>query len=195
MPDKMVNDAGRGASAPLAANLRRLRRSNGMSVVELARRSGMSRATLTQLESGGGNPTLDTLYALANALDAPLADLIAHSTSATPPRVRHPGEGTRVVGAAVEAWLLDTVAGRFVSTEIYDFVLHSAAVQHSAAHPRGTREHLHLYAGRMRVGPTDETVELAPGDFVTFDADREHLYQRIGSTGVRGLLIITRADV
>lgn len=154
----------------------------------------MSRATLTQLEAGGGNPTLDTLYALANALDAPLADLITGPVAAATPRVKHPGEGTRVIGTAVEAWLLDTIAVRTSATEIYDFRLHSAAVQHSAAHPRGTREHLHLYAGRMRIGPTDETVDLAPGDFVSFDAAREHLYQRIGTAGVQGLLVISRAD-
>ena len=193
MPVILVNMDGI-EDAPLAANLRRLRRHQGMSVVELARRSGTSRATLTQLEAGGGNPTLGTLYALANALDAQLADLITGSVAAAPLRVRHPGEGTRVVGDAVEAWLLDTTAGRPSSTEIYDFRLHSAAVQHSAAHPRGPREHLHLYAGRMRIGPPDETVDMAPGDFVSFDAAREHLYHRIGTAAVRGLLVITRAD-
>lgn len=193
MPDILVNMV-EMADGDLAGNLRRLRRHNGMSVVELARRSGTSRATLTQLESGGGNPTLDTLYALANALDSPLADLITGTPASAPPLVRHPGEGPRVVGDAVEAWLLDTVAGRSASTEIYDFRLHSAAVQTSAAHPHGTREHLHLYAGRMRVGPTDMTVGVAAGDFVTFDAAREHVYHRTGTAAVRGLLVITRAD-
>ncbi|MDN5726301.1 MAG: helix-turn-helix domain-containing protein, partial [Propionibacteriales bacterium] len=38
-----------------------------MSTAELARRAGLARATLTQLEAGSGNPTLETLYGLANA--------------------------------------------------------------------------------------------------------------------------------
>jgi transcriptional regulator with XRE-family HTH domain len=181
-------------TAPLAANLRRLRRRQGLSTVELARRAGTSRATLTQLEAGGGNPTLDTLYALATALEAPLAELIAGPPVAAPPRIVRAGDGTRVVGDAVEAWLLDTAFGRVASHEIYDFRLHSGAVQNSAAHPRGTREHLHLYSGRIRVGPTVEPAEIAAGDFVSFDADRDHLYQRIGAEQVSGLLVITRTE-
>ncbi|WP_258348948.1 helix-turn-helix domain-containing protein [Saccharopolyspora gregorii] len=179
---------------PLAGNLRRLRRQNGLSVVELARRAGTSRATLTQIEAGGGNPTLDTLYALATALDAGLAELITEPDAVAPPRVVPRGEGTRVVGEAVEAWLLHTTAHRAASTEIYDFRLHGAAAQHSPGHPRGTHEHLHLHSGRIRIGPVGATVEIGAGDFATFDAGREHLYQRVGDQPVRGLLVITRAQ-
>jgi transcriptional regulator with XRE-family HTH domain len=179
--------------ARLAANLRRLRRQHGLSAVDLARRAAISRATLTQLEAGGGNPTLETLYGLANALDAALADLIAEPPPVEAPRIVRAREGARVVGAAVEAWLLDTVASGSSSTEIYDFHLHSSAVQHSAGHPGGTREHLHVYSGRIRVGPLDNPAELTAGDFVAFDASVDHLYQRIGKADVRGLLIITHA--
>jgi transcriptional regulator with XRE-family HTH domain len=184
-----------GKTELLGSNLRRLRSTRKMSVVELARRSSTSRATLTQLEAGVGNPTLETLYALATALDAPLAELIGGTPQPTPPVVTHSGEGTRVIGHAVEAWLLDTSSTRTSSTEIYEFTLHSGATQRSGGHPLGTREHLHLYRGRMRVGPTDEAVEIGPGDFTAFDASRAHIYARIGSAAVRGVLVITRIAV
>jgi hypothetical protein len=91
--------------------------------------------------------------------------------------------------------MLDTTTGgRVTSTEFYDFHLRGGAVQHSAAHARGTREHLHLYSGRIRVGPTSEPVEIAAGDFVSFYADREHMYQGIGAGQVSGLLVITRTE-
>lgn len=178
----------------LAATVRRLRLQRGLSTAELSRRAGMSRATLTQIEAGGANPTLETLYALANALEAALADLIATPRPAGPPRVVRSGEGPHVVGEAVEAWLLETVHGERSSLEIYDFRLHGTAPQRSAAHPRGTREHLHLYSGRVRVGPAAGPIELSAGDYVTFDATQEHLYQRIGRAAVRGSLLITRSD-
>ena len=41
----------------------------GMSLAELAR-AGLAKSTLSQLESGTGNPSLETLWALAMALDA-----------------------------------------------------------------------------------------------------------------------------
>jgi transcriptional regulator with XRE-family HTH domain len=175
----------------LAGNLRRLRAERGVAAAELARRAGTSRATLSQLEAGEGNPTLDTLYALATALDASLADLIAPPPAAEPPRVVRAGEGARVRGDAVEAWLLDTVSGRQGSTEVYELRLHGSARQRSAGHPPGTREHLHLYAGRAVVGPAEAPVELGPGDFATFTATGDHVYQRL-SGAVRGVLVITR---
>jgi transcriptional regulator with XRE-family HTH domain len=192
MADTLVN-VNPLARSPLAANLRRLRTARGLSAVELARRAKVSRATLTQLEAGGGNPTLETLYGLANALDAALADLIAPAPAIEAPRVVRAGAGTRVTGHPVEAWLLDTVAGPSALTEIYDFRLTKSGTQRSAAHPAGTKEHLYIHAGRIRVGPVENLTELAAGDFVTFDASTDHLYQRIGKTELRGLLVITHA--
>lgn len=179
--------------SPLADNLRRLRRDRGLTSVELARRAGVSRATLNQLETGSGNPTLDTLYQLANALDAALGDLIAEPPAVEPPRVVRAGEGRQVRGDAVEAWLLDNVTSHQGTTEIYEFRLHGPAEQRSAPHPPGTREHLHIYSGRLRVGPIEAAVILTAGDFVSFDASGEHLYQRIGRTNPRGLLVITHS--
>lgn len=175
---------------PLAANLRRLRERAGLTVVELARRSGVGRATLTQLEAGGGNPTLETLYALANELEAPLADLIT-ARDGTPPHVVRAGNGPRVAGAAVEAWLLEQARDGGRSVEIYAFTLHGREVQQSAAHAAGTREHLHLHTGKARVGPAEEPVELGPGDYADFAADVPHVYQRIGTGTVAATLVIT----
>lgn len=171
---------------PLAVNLRRLRQARALTVVELARAAGTARATLTQLEAGSGNPTLETLYALANALGVPLAELIAESSG--PKLVRH-GEGIHVAGEAVEAWLLD----RTQTAEIYDFTLTTSKAQHSAPHPRGTREHLHVHTGRIRVGPAESPLELGPGDYASFPADVAHVYERLGSARVTGTLVITSA--
>jgi len=177
---------------PLAANLRRLRERAGLTVVELARRSGVGRATLTQLEAGGGNPTLETLYALANELEAPLADLIT-ARGGTPPHVVRAGGGPRVAGAAVEAWLLEQARDGGRSVEIYAFTLHGREIQRSGAHAAGTREHLHrhLHSGKVRVGPEEGPVELGPGDYADFAADVPHVYQRIGTGAVAATLVIT----
>lgn len=175
---------------PLATNLRRLRARAGLTVVDLARRSGVGRATLTQLEAGGGNPTLETLYALANELGVPLADLITAHAGA-PPHVVRAGGGPRVAGTAVEAWLLEQTRDGGRSMEIYAFTLHGRDAQHSAAHPAGTREHLHVHTGEVRTGPADEPVDLGPGDYADFAADVPHLYQRLTEAEVAATLVIT----
>src|SRR5690242_11606233 len=63
--------AGTPTSAPLAAiaaALRRERARAGLSLTELARRAGVAKSTLSQLESGLGNPSVETLWALGVAL-------------------------------------------------------------------------------------------------------------------------------
>src|SRR4051812_3414120 len=90
----------------VAETLRRVRTARGLSVSDLARASGVAKATLSGLESGSANPTLETLWALAAALGVSLGELVE------PPRpsisVVRAGEGTVVRG--------DSVIGRIVST-------------------------------------------------------------------------------
>ena len=60
----------------IAAALRRERDRAGLSLSELAKRAGIAKSTLSQLESGAGNPSVETLWALSVALDVPFARLI-----------------------------------------------------------------------------------------------------------------------
>lgn len=56
--------------------VRRLREHQGFTLSELARRSGLSRSYLYQIESGESSPTHEKLEPLANALGVTLADLL-----------------------------------------------------------------------------------------------------------------------
>src|SRR5438132_11094708 len=74
-------DATRGGTAgpPLdviARSLRRERQRAGLSLTELARRAGIAKSTLSQLEAGTGNPSVETLWALGVALDVPFPRLV-----------------------------------------------------------------------------------------------------------------------
>src|SRR5690606_19414027 len=84
-------------SAPLsiiAASLQRERRRAGLSLGELARRAGVAKSTLSQLETGRGNPSIETLWALCVALDVPFSALVAPPTPKV--RVIRAGEGDAV---------------------------------------------------------------------------------------------------
>jgi transcriptional regulator with XRE-family HTH domain len=174
-------------SAPVnavAANLRRLRAERGVSTVALARDSGVARATLAQLEAGRGNPTLETLYALANTLGVALADVIAPPPSSDVSVVRA-GEGPRVAGAAVRARLVARVSGPF---ELYDMALRVGRRQRSQAHPAGVVEHVLIHTGRARVGPESAPVELGPGDYARYPADVVHVYEALEAVGATLLI-------
>src|SRR6202012_4962377 len=75
----------------IAASLRRERRRTGLSLTEVARRAGIAKSTLSQLESGAGNPSVETLWALGNALGVPFSRLVDPSRPGV--RVIRAGEG------------------------------------------------------------------------------------------------------
>ena len=61
-PSPRADSAASNAASPapiglLATALRRERERAGMSLAELARRAGLAKSTLSQLESGTGNPS------------------------------------------------------------------------------------------------------------------------------------------
>lgn len=177
---------------PLAKNVRRLRRARGLSVVELARAAQIGRATLTQLEAGSGNPTLETLYSLAGVLGCPLAELIAERVSPNDIRVVRTGQGEEASGSAVQAHLLFRGQAPGLSLEIYAIRVGAGRTQTSHAHAAGTREHVHVHNGELIVGPVDADVALRCGDYADYRADIEHSYRGgDGEDAVATLVIVT----
>ena len=53
-----------GIVALVSLSLRRERARAALSLTELARRAGIAKSTLSQLENGTGNPSIETLWAL-----------------------------------------------------------------------------------------------------------------------------------
>ena len=60
----------------VGARIRALRTERGLSLSSLASEAGIGKGSLSELETGRRNPTLDTLYALAGPLGVPLASLV-----------------------------------------------------------------------------------------------------------------------
>src|SRR3954468_6661010 len=144
-----------------------------LSVLELSRRSGVARNTIAALERGEGNPTLETLYALADALGVALSELLVAPAPAV--SVVRAGEGARVEGAALDASLLERIErpGGWLG-ELYAIRVHGR--REAQPHPFGVEERLHVVSGRLLAGPLAEPVELGPGDYATFSGAVPHVY-------------------
>ena len=64
----------------VAKQLKALRQKRGLSMTELAKRAGLSRAMISFIESEFRNPTLDTLLRVCGALKVELADVLKKSS-------------------------------------------------------------------------------------------------------------------
>jgi transcriptional regulator with XRE-family HTH domain len=181
MPNEIVKVVG--------TNLRRLRSEQGLSLSDLARTSGVAKATLSALEGGRGNPTLETLSALAAALQVPMGDLITAADPA-PVTVVRSDDGTDGVGGSDSANDLRLIA-RFTpggTVELYEAQWPKRSTRNAGGHGPGTREHVFVTRGGLKVGPLGREVGLAGGDYATFAADEPHLYE--ARAGTRALLLM-----
>jgi transcriptional regulator with XRE-family HTH domain len=141
-------------AAEVGRRIQRLRQARGLSLSELAHRAAVGKATLSGLEAGTRNPTLETLYAITAQLEVPLATVL--TDPGTPA-----SEAEAVHGAAVSAVLLESFADETVTTELYRLRIRPGRVQVSPAHPRGTVEYLTVFAGRPTC-PTSTPPRTAP---------------------------------
>jgi transcriptional regulator with XRE-family HTH domain len=169
-----------GLIAQIATALRRERVRAGLSLTELARRAGIAKSTLSQLESGIGNPSVETLWALATALDMQFSRLVDPVRQVT--RVIRAGEGPVIYAerARYAATLLATCPPG-ARRDIYQIRVQPGEARLSDPHPPGSSEHVVLSTGRALVGLVSEPVELLPGDYVTYPGDVPHVFRALAA--------------
>ncbi|WP_079184971.1 helix-turn-helix domain-containing protein [Streptomyces uncialis] len=168
----------RAPLAHIAEALRRERTRLEVSLSELAKRAGIAKSTLSQLESGSGNPSVETLWALSVALDVPFSRLV--EPVRTTVQVIRAGEGPAVPSERADyvATLLSS-SPPGVRRDLYFLQVEPGSPRESAPHMSGTVEHLVVGAGRVLAGPRDAPVELGPGDYVSYPGDVPHLCEAL----------------
>ncbi|GAA0400145.1 XRE family transcriptional regulator [Microbispora corallina] len=172
-----------GRDTDIGSRLRRLREARGISLSALARSAGIGKATLSGLELGTRNPTLETLYSVAGALGVPLTALVLEPGAP-------PAEAVRVPGAAVTATLLEVFEEPTATFELLRMHVRPGVVQHSPPHAPGVTEHVTVYAGVLRAGPVDAPLVAGPGEHISWQADVPHIYSTVGPDEVLATLLI-----
>ncbi|GAA5072453.1 helix-turn-helix domain-containing protein [Nocardia iowensis] len=174
--------------AVIAAALRRERTRAGLSLTEVAHRAGIAKSTLSQLESGTGNPSLETLWALCVALEMPFSRLL------DPPRpnvqVIRAGEGPVVVAERSDyrATLL-AASPPNARRDIFRITAEPGHARKSDPHIPGAVEHVLIATGRALVGLTDTPLDLSPGDYISYPADVPHVFEAL-APGTTATLIV-----
>jgi transcriptional regulator with XRE-family HTH domain len=154
----------------MGAKLRRLRTERGVSLSELARRSGIGKGTISELENDRRGARLDTLFALTTALEAPLGAVLTERGAAN----EH-----RIAGVSVHAVMLDRWA---VGTGLIEAFRATLTVerQESAAHAEGVEETVTVVRGRILIGPSHSERELREGESLRYPGDVPHHFQALG---------------
>ncbi len=142
-----------------------------MTLTGVAETTGISKSTLSRLETGQRRPTLELLLALSQAYRVPLDDLVG-APEVGDPRIRlKPG---RVKGRTVIP-----LTRQPDGMQAWKIVIPTSKVN---PEPRAHDGHEWIYvlSGRMRLVLGDEDWVLGPGEVAEFDTQVPHWF---GSTG------------
>jgi transcriptional regulator with XRE-family HTH domain len=150
--------------AALAANVRRLRESHGLSLAQVADRTGLTKATLFRIEARQTNPTLETLLALAEAFSVSITDLLVLPERSGIEVVRA-GTGVVLTDSAVESRLVKSMLVGSTLVEFYD--------------------------NALRPGQHEVSMSHGPGDYATYPSDRPHRWAGLGSRAARVWVVHT----
>ncbi|SMX96487.1 Cupin domain-containing protein [Brevibacterium sp. Mu109] len=162
----------------LAGGLKRERERQGLSLSETAKRAGIGKSTLSQLESGAGNPSVETLWAIATALGVQISRLL--ETDRPPLSVIRRGEAMPLpsTDADYSAALLSACPPH-ARRDVFLVQLEPGSARVAQPHPVGTIEHLVVSAGSLRLTIDGESIDLDPGDYARHAGDSVHAYEAL----------------
>ena len=159
----------------LAANVRRLRETRGLSQQQMAELSGVPRPTWASLESGAANPTLAVLSRAAAALQVSIEELIGPPRTACQLFRTDEVRVRRRQGAELRPLLPEAIPGLDISR----MELSPGGSMTGVPHTAGTREYLTCERGRIELVASGERWELGPGDTLVFRGDQRHSYRNL----------------
>src|SRR5690242_17662565 len=167
----------------VAPRLRKVRELRGVTLTDVAERTGISKSTLSRLETGQRRPSLELLLPLAQAYRVPLDDLVGAPEVGDPrvrlrprrvhgrtvlPLTRNPG--------GVQAWKIVVPANQ----------------TRPAPRTHDGYEWLYVLTGRMRLVLGDQDLVLTVGEAVEFDTRLPHWFGSAGDGPAEVLSIFGR---
>lgn len=172
----------------LAMAIKRERLNAGLSVSELAKRAAVAKSTLSQLEAGTGNPSIETLWALAQAMGLQVTRFFEQPTHQLKVIRAHEGTTAHAEDAHYSAALLDHCPPG-AQRDLYRLRVQPGQPRQSKAHLPGTVEHLVIGRGRALAGPADNPVKLNAGDYIRYSADQPHVFEALEADTMAILVI------
>jgi transcriptional regulator with XRE-family HTH domain len=159
------------APEQVGPRLKRLRGQRRITLTALAETTGISKSTLSRLESGQRRPTLELLLALSQAYRVPLDDLVG-APELGDPRIRlKPGH--------VKGRTVIPLTRQPEGMQAWKIVIPTSKIN---PEPRAHDGHEWIYvlSGRLRLVLGDQDWVLGPGEVAEFDTLVPHWF---GSTG------------
>lgn len=151
--------------------LRRIRQRKNVTLADLAKATGISKSTLSRLESGQRKPSLELLLPIAAALAVPFDEIV------TAPRVEDP----RVPQASTRAdgRILTSLSRQQGEPQAFKITI-PAKDREGELRTHAGYEWLYVLSGRMRLILGEHNLVLGAGEAAEFDTRTPHWFGAAG---------------
>lgn len=159
----------------IAFNLKALRTERNLTLGQLAKAAGISKAMLSDIEKGGSNPTINTIWKIANGLNVPYTKLMDEIERET--TIVRKGEMAAQNGESehyrVYCYFGSTPVRNF---ELFFVELDPNASNASIGHSEKAQEYIYVTQGELLLRTDSGDHTLYPGDALVFDSSIGHTY-------------------
>ena len=160
----------------VGVNMHKERRRQQLSLDSLAAASGVSKAMLSQIESGKVNPTVATMWKIAHALGVEFESLLQGEGGRAKRFELNPAE--RITSFTTDrsgtVFRVLSPIRMAEDLEMYLVTLQPGAEHRSQPHQDGTEEYLTMLSGEIEVTAGKNRAVLHKGDFLSYQSDVEH---------------------
>jgi transcriptional regulator with XRE-family HTH domain len=180
------------SNGAVGARVRALREGLGLSLRELADRSGVSAPMLSQVERGDTSPTLAVAERIAGGLELSLSQLLRLDEDDGVDVVRRRERRRGGAGGHRYEVLTPPRPGQRAEVSLHELRPGAATggPDDPPRHEPGARETAVVLEGRLRLHCAGAEHELAEGDAVTFDADLPHRFENRRSEPARFYAVV-----
>lgn len=172
----------------IAGNLKRIREQKNLTLAQLSEKTGLSKVMLTQLEKGGGNPTINTIWKIAHALDVPYTAIL-DSTGGTAAIIKGhelPMQPNDEGNYRIRCYYSSSGERNF---EWFQMELDAGTTYRSDGHGAHTFEYIIVEEGRLDIELKEKIYSLSEGDSISFHASEPHSYINPGASITKAYLI------
>ncbi|MBN2146246.1 MAG: cupin domain-containing protein [Anaerolineales bacterium] len=190
---RQSQDTSRLPIVEVGQRLREKRAECGLTIRDLAKKSGLNVNTLSMIENGKASPSVATLQQLSFALEMPIAAFFEESIPKR--QIAHYKASQRPVIAFAHGMLEDLGAGmsrRGAETFLVTLNPYSNSGEDPIVHTG--RETVFCLEGQLTCTVDNQTFVLGPGDSLLFEAHLPHCLQNTGAVPTRSLLVLCPTD-
>ena len=161
-----------------------------MSMDELAKRSGVSKSMLSQIEQEKTNPTVVTVWKISKALNVSIEDLL--KTVCTPKiEVLRQNEAPVLYSEDKLCMIkVNTPIHMTDNLEIYNIIFKPGGKLDSTPHFPNAEEIFTVISGRFIITSGKNSSILNKGDTGRYKADRNHCIKNISPVKAEGYLVV-----